>query len=361
VGSIFTVREASWTLYPREFDLISALPLSYWACLTVGALAGTVTLWQSGRAWMTTACVAGISLIYSPGFLVGLYPTLAGWDSYLHAAPARGLLTGAGIPRGNFYASQYPGAPALLAGLAGMTGWSPLRVELVAAVVAQATLVLIFMGLARIFLDLKASAWTALAVLALTPEIATNDHFAPFLLGLVAMWTIVLLLASSLQTGGQEWLGISVCAMALAATVIVSHPFLPIITAALVAGLAYWARLERSSWTESIWWFLAALVVGMCTWMMYEAAFYFKQGIATIAAVLADRQSEAASNVMAIPLPNVIRDASPAALSLIALRIGLYAAIGALAVSGLLNRTRRRQAAFWLWLAALSSAASLAG
>ena len=360
VANIIVARQAVWSLQPQEFDLVRALPTAYWAFLILGTLAGVVALWQAQSEAAITSCVVGLAVLYGPCFLLGLYPAISGWDAYIHAFPAESLIAGTGIPSTSLYAQQYPGPSMLLALVAHVLGMEPVVAGIIMTVAAEVGLVLIFMGIARTFMSLKASAWTALVILALTPAIATNDHFSQWLVGYVATWGIVLLVAWSLKAETPGWLGASVCAMILGGAVIVSHPFLPVIATALVFGFAVWSWRERLNNRRSLQWLAITLAVGASAWMIYAAITYLAQGISFFRDVLLGTKDTIAGWAP-LTLTEVITRASVLGKGLILLRWVAYVGIGVTALSGLFLPRQRKTVVLILWLTIVSGAAGMIG
>lgn len=359
LATIIAGRRATWMLEPQELDLVRVLPITYWLWLGGGTLAGTLALWWTRSESVVTACVVGLTFVYVPGFLLTVFPGLADWDSFIHASPARNLLLGKGMGSANFYAPQYPAQPTILALIAGVTGIPVLSMGVLLTVLAELCLVLLFMGIARVFLGLKASAWTSLAILALTPVIANNNHFSPFLLGQLAMWATVLMVLLSIKEHGRPWIGRSICAMLLAMVPVMSHPFMPIITTMLFVGVATWSWRERWEASTFFRWFVLMLVVATVSWTIYAATYYFTRGMSFFRQVLIG--SEEAHGVIATWTPlsirEVLRRASPGALTLILTRWSVYLGVGLVALTGLLLRSQRKTVMFLLWLVVTTGSA----
>lgn len=359
VAAIVPVRLALWSLAPGEFDLVRTLPLSYWLCLAIGTCAGVYTLARARSEERIAGCVAGMALLYGPSFLAGIYPAIAGWDSFLHAAPARSLIAGLGIPASNYYAQQYPGAPTSLAIVGGVMGLSPLVAGVAITMVVQIGLVLALKGIARVFMGPKASAWTALAIFAVTPTIVTNDHFSPWLVGYIALWALVLMFTVYHHDDWQHSLSVRGFALLLASSAIVSHPFLPLIATALGIGFAFWIWRERPARVD-VWWLIAAMGVTIVAWILYVATIYFGTGIVSLRTLLLGTK-DVVDSWTPLPFREVARRASPAAFALTSARLALYAGAGLVAVSGLLLRETRRSSLIVLGITALSGTTVLIG
>ncbi len=360
VVNIIAARYALWSLQPQEFDLVRALPVGYWAALVVGTLAGVAALWRAQTDGAITSCVVGEAVLYGPSFLLGLYPAISDWDSYIHAYPALSLIEGLGLPNTSFYARQYPGPSTLLALIAHLFGMEPVVAGVIVAIVAEVGLVLVFMGIARTVLPLKASGWTALIILALTPAIATNEHFSQWFIGYIATWGIVLLLAQSWQAEEPGWVGASACAMLLGGAVIVSHPFLPVIATTLVLGFAVMSWRERSKRSESIRWLTITLAVSASAWMIYVATVYFAEGLSVFRDVLLGVKDTTATWVP-LPVIQVLTRASAPGKALILSRWTAYGIIGLTALSGLFLPKQRKTVILVLWLIMMCTASVLVG
>jgi hypothetical protein len=360
VANVIAARQATWSLQPQEFDLVHALPMGFWASLVVGTFAGVVALWRAQTEGAITSCVVGEAVLYGPSFLLGVYPAISGWDSYTHASSARSLIEGAGISTNSFYARQYPGPSTLLALVAHTLGMEPLVTGVIVTIAVEVGLALVFMGVARTVLGLKASGWTALAILALTPAIATNEHFSQWLIAYMATWGIVLLIAWSWQEEDTGWVGASACAIILGGAVIVSHPFLPVIATALVLGFATWSWRERSKKSESMGWLAITLAVGASAWMIYVATLYLAQGVSVIRDVLLGTKDTIATWAP-LPIIEVLRRMSVLGKALILSRWAAYGSIGLTALSGLLLPKQRKTVILVLWLIIACVASVLVG
>ncbi len=358
-GSILALREAEWLLRPGELDLASALPTPYWLMLAVGTLAGIIILLKSDSDAARTAAVAGIAFLFGPAFLLGIYPGVAGWDTYLHAAPASTLLAGQGIPANNYYAGQYPGTASLLAIVSGATGLSPVEGGILVTAGAGISLTLLWMGIARHWLDSRTSAWAALGVLALTPAILTNDHISPWNVSYVLVWAMVLLLLVGVESP-RAWMQASVGALLLGGGTVVVHPFMPIVATVLAGGCALLAWRRGSIQGSAAGWFALMLAVAATAWTIYVATQYFGTGVAFLKNVLLGTQ-DVADQWTGLSTYEVLKRASTPALSIIALRWAGYAGAGVLALTGLVLRRTRRDVGGVLMIVAASVASPLVG
>jgi hypothetical protein len=360
-GSIVSARQATWSLQAEELDLVRALPPAYWGYLVVGALLGMGVIWLTQSDGLTTAAVGGLTFLYSPAFLFGLYPAISHYDSYLHAAPARYLLQEATFPANNYYANQYPGPATLLALVAGIVGMEPVVVGVVVTGVVQLALVFIFMAISRTFLHLRASALIALAVFTLTPAIITNEHFSQWLIAYVAAWALAMLIVVRLRTeDGPSWTEVSACSLIVGSLVVMSHPFLPIIATAFLVGLAAWSWYVSSQGSRSVLWLTITVAVMTASWIMYVATRYFDSGLVFFREFLIATQ-DVVENMTPVPLSEVPKRACAGALPLTLLKCAAYGAVGVTALSGLLLRKQRKDVASLLWLAGVVGGSVLIG
>jgi hypothetical protein len=359
VATIGLLRQTDWPLHPGELDL-RALPAPYWIALGLGTAGGLLALWNATGVRTCSWVVVGLAFLYGPAFLLGLWPAFAGWDTFLHAAPASSLLQGAGLPPTNFYAGQYPGPPLLLATVSAVSGLSPMDAGLIVVSGAAVSLSLVWMGLARTFLGDKIAAAVALAVLATTPAVLTNEHFSPWFVGYLATWGVLLLLALAITRPDRSWTALSVGALLLGAAVVISHPFLPIVILGLLVGAFIWSWWVRTDKTRAIGWFTGVLLVGFISWMLYVATIYLATSVSFLRDLLVQSQ-DVSEPWAALPISEVFRRADPPALALMVLRIGLYVATGALALAGLLLPDLRRRVVIVLGLAATTMSSVVVG
>jgi hypothetical protein len=236
----------------------------------------------------------------------------------------------------------------------------PLVVGVIVTIAAEVALTLLFMGISRAVLGLKASAYSALAILALTPAIVTNEHYSQWLIAYLAIWGTVLLITWSLQEEKPFKLESAVCVLIFGAAIIVSHPFAPVITLAFVFGFAVWSWHERLKLRKSLWWLTITLGVSTLAWMIYVATLYFGQGISVVRDVLLGTKDTIAT-MSPLPIMDVLKRASIAGEALILLRWVIYFYVGVIALSGLLLKKIRKNVILILWLAIVSATSILIG
>jgi hypothetical protein len=167
------------------------------------------------------------------------------------------------------------------------------------------------------------------------------------------------LIMTTYRDAAQQSLLLRFCALILAGAVIVSHPFLPLIATALVVGMALWIWREKPERVD-VWWLAGAMLVAVIAWMLYVATIYFFNGISFLRVVLLGTR-DVVESWTPLPVGEVLRRASPAALALIAARLAAYAGIGLAALSGLLLRTKRTHVLILLGLTVASGTAVLTG
>jgi hypothetical protein len=358
-GALLAGRSAVWSLKLTYLDLFQALPTTYWLSLTVGTIVGVLTLWKAQTEPWIVACVTGITFLYGPSFVLGLYPGISGWDAYLHSAPTVSLLAGRGIPPTNNYAGQYPGPPTLLASFAHTLNVEPVVAAVIVTVLVELALVFIFMGIARLFLGVKTSAWASLLVFALTPAIITNEHYSPWLVGYLALWSILLLLLTSLVAREANWWWWMSAALLLGVGATMSHPFLPAIAIALILGLAIWSWRERTGRGGALVALAGVLGAVYAAWTTNVATFYFRVGLS----FFRDAAGAPQAAVSSWDQPSIlegIQIAPTSVQAIIVLRWAAYGVPAMLALVGVFSAQRKR-VMLLLWLAIVSSSSVVIG
>jgi hypothetical protein len=334
VYSIFIVKQSVWEPRIIDLDLTYYLPWYFWLVLFTGAFAGLLTIQFSDSELLTTLSLIGITILIAPGFLLAIYPSVSGWDTYLHTAPVKFILENNYLPEKNHYANQYPGVIILNALLSGLGGYSPITTSVIITILIEITLVIVFNGFLSNFLPHKQAAYTAVAVLSLSPAIITNDHFSQFFVSYLLFWGILLLTINFSAPQTRNWSSLIIFINLLFAAIATTHPFLPIVSLIFTLGTSFILWRVKSSFLKTNTWIIVLMVIVIISWNIFIADLYFETGVFGIKEFFIHSE-ETISSWVAISPAYIWNHASTEALALILIRLTCYASIGVITIAGL--------------------------
>jgi hypothetical protein len=145
----------------------------------------------------------------------------------------------------------------------------------------------------------------------------------------------------------------------LAGSVIVSHPFLPVVTIALLVALALWSWRTQPAESAVLRAFLLTVLVGSVAWMVFVATVYFDDGLRFFRFALFQTQ-DVVDSWVPLSLSQVFLRTDDFGRALIVVRTLGYLATGGAALAGLLRRNRRN-VFMLLWVSGFLGGSVLVG